>query len=111
MSEALAGLEDIDGLLLVEQLDGTACDHVEVGRRRPVLDQDVLAGSVGRLPDARGDALELGGLEAVEGRVARQETGGVVHDAAKTTRPFRPPGRGRRGASRGAARAGAPATT
>ena len=43
MAEALTGLEDLDDLLLVDQLDRALDDDVQVVRRLTVLDEDVVA--------------------------------------------------------------------
>ena len=50
MTEGLARGENVDDLVLVEKLHRAAPDHVEVLGGRPVLDQDLLAGSIGALP-------------------------------------------------------------
>ena len=46
MAEALTGLQDLDDLLLMDQLDRALDDDVQMVRRLAVLDEDVLAEAV-----------------------------------------------------------------
>ena len=53
VAEALTGLQDLDDLLLVDELDRALDDDVQVVRRLAVLDEDVVAEAVATDLDAR----------------------------------------------------------
>ena len=79
VTEALARLEHLDHLALVDQLHRAGEDHPQSGGRLAVLHQHHLAGPQLAF-DGGGDELpELVGVEAVEGRVPSQECVQVLH--------------------------------
>ena len=73
MPERLAGLEDVDRLLLVPQLDRPGADDVEPLRGGAVLGEDRRAGGVRPFLRRCGDPLELRLGEAVERRKPAEE--------------------------------------
>jgi hypothetical protein len=90
MPEALSGLERLDDLIAVDELDGAGVDDAQVARRLAVLDQRELAGGIGTLRGRRGKPFEVAWREAVERRLAgeeRCELGGLGQAADSTRAP------------------------
>jgi hypothetical protein len=79
VTEGLPRLENVDGLVLVNELHRPAPDDVEVGGGRPVLDQSVFPGAVRARLDRPGDTLQLVLGEPRERWMAGEELGNVAY--------------------------------
>ena len=77
MPERLAGLEDVDRLLLVPQLDRPGADDVEPLGRGAVLGEDRRAGGVRPFLRRRGDPLELRLGRPLNGANRRRNSAGA----------------------------------
>jgi hypothetical protein len=86
-TEGLAGLQHVDHLVAVQQLDGARADDVQVLRRRGVLHERHLALVVAALRRRHDGGRELAGRQPVERRMAaekRCEAGGVLAQESVT---------------------------